>query len=78
MYMVQAIEAQMSSEGYNYGYTDPDTGEGGQAALDAAAGDFSKFNREQQAQIIMHFYVRKFEKTLDATSWEPYGKLVHA
>jgi hypothetical protein len=78
LYMVQAIEAQMSSQGYNYGYTDAATGEGAQDALNAAAGDFSKFNREQQAQIIMHYYVRKFEKSLDFTAWQPYANLVHA
>ena len=78
VYMVQALEAQMSKEGYNYGYADAETGEGAQSALNAANGDFSKFNREQQAQIVMHYYMRKFVKSLDATAWEPYAKLVHA
>lgn len=66
------------SRGVQLRYTDDQTGEGAQAALNAANGDFSKFNREQQAQIIMHYYVRKFVRSLDYTAWEPYAKLVHA
>ena len=42
MYMVQAIEAQMSSEGYNYGYTDADTGEGAQARAGCRGGRFQQ------------------------------------
>jgi hypothetical protein len=78
VYMVQAIESQMGKEKYNYGYTDAQTGEGAQSRLKAAKGDFSQFNREQQAQIVMHYYVRKFVKSLDSTEWEPYARLVHA
>jgi hypothetical protein len=78
--MVEALEAQASSEGYNYGYTDAATGEGAQSALNAAAGNFNVFNREQEAQIIQHYYVRKFEKepALDFAAWQPYADVVHA
>ena len=34
-------------------------GEGGQDELLAADGDFESFNREQQGQILMHYFVRK-------------------
>jgi hypothetical protein len=78
VYMVEALEAQASAEGYNYGYTDSETGEGAQGRLNAAGGDFSVFNREQQAQIIMHYFVRRYEKTLDFTAWQPYANIVHA
>jgi hypothetical protein len=78
IYMVEAIEGQLSAEGYNYGYDDNETGEGGQPELQAAGGNFNSFNREQQAQIIMHYYVRRFVKGLDFTAWQPYANVVHA
>src|SRR5262249_32422736 len=90
VYMVEALEAQLMGQGYNYGYTEDangqDTGEGAQAELQAAGGDFSKFNREQQAQIIMHYYTRKFVPhfdpqhqpvTLDVSAWQPYANQVY-
>jgi hypothetical protein len=84
VYMVEALEAQASSEGYNYGYDNnakgEATGEGAQDELNAAAGDFNHFNREQQAQIIEHYYVRRFQSNpvLDVTAWQPYADIVHA
>jgi len=78
LYMVQALEAQSTPESYNYGYTDATTGAGAEDKLNAANGDFSQFNREQQAQIVMHYYVRKFVSSLDFTAWQPYADLVHA
>ena len=45
VYMVQALEAQASGEGYNYGYSNPQNGEGAQDELVAAAGNFGSFNR---------------------------------
>ena len=71
-------EAQSAPESYNYGYTDATTGAGAEDKLNAANGDFSQFNREQQAQIVMHYYVRKFVSSLDFTAWQPYADLVHA
>lgn len=45
-----------------------------------AAGDFEVFNREQQGQIMEHFYRRSFVESpsLDATEWQPYVDLVRA
>ncbi len=60
-------------------------GAGGDAALNAAAGDFEVFNREMQGQIMMHWFVRTqleirdAAATLivpDATAWDPYQQLV--
>jgi hypothetical protein len=78
VYMVEALEAQASAEGYNYGYTNSENGEGAQDRLNAAAGDFTVFNREQQAQIIMHYFVRRYEQALDYSAWQPYANIVHA
>ena len=78
VYMVQALEAQLSGEGYNYGYTNSTDGEGGQDDLAAAAGDFEHFNREQQAQIVMHYWVRRYKEVIDFAAWQPYANVVHA
>ena len=78
IYMVEAIESQLSSEGYNYGYDDSTTGEGGQPELAAAGGNFNAFNREQQAQIVMHYYTRRYLQNLDYAAWQPYANAVHA
>ena len=82
VYMVQALEAQLIGEGYNYGYTDSVTGEGGQAALVGAGGNLSAFNREQQAQIVMHYWVRRYGQganpPLPYVEWQPYADVVHA
>lgn len=65
----------------------------GGAALDAAGGNFDAFNREQQGQIMMHFFVRNtllgvgtnitdatgaVLETVDVTSWQPYVDAVQA
>jgi len=90
IYMVEALEAQFSKAGYNYGYTDDQagfyTGGGAQQALINAKGNYNAFNREQQAMIIQHFYARKngLPKTNDHpafapqefTEWQPYADLV--
>ncbi|HZZ97066.1 MAG TPA: hypothetical protein VFE19_08625, partial [Jatrophihabitantaceae bacterium] len=57
------------------------TGEGGQDDLAAANGDFTKFNPEQQGQIIMHFFVRKVllnRAAADYAAWVPYDQVVQA
>jgi hypothetical protein len=55
-------------------------GEGGDAVLNAAAGNFEAFNREQQGQIMMHWFVRSQLEirdaantlvTSDSTAWNP-------
>jgi hypothetical protein len=79
-YMAEAIHAQMTDEGYNYGYTNSETGAGAETALQNAGGDLTAFNLEQQAKIMEHFYRRKFEESpaLDTTDWEPYVDYVRA
>lgn len=80
-YMLEALIDQRTDADYNYGYENNDdgetTGKGAQEALKAANGDFSQFNREQQANIIEHYYVRRFEKGLDYSAWEPYAGVVY-
>lgn len=78
LYMLEALVDQRTEQDYNYGYEDASTGEGAQGALEAAKGDFSQFNREQQASIIEHYYVRRYEQDLDCAAWEPYARAVYA
>jgi len=79
IYMVEALEAQMSTAGYNYGFTNSTNGDGAEGALTAAGGNFDAFNREQQAEIIQHYYVRKYETPVhDYAAWQPYADVVHA
>jgi len=60
-------------------------GDGGDAALNAQNGNFEAFNREQQGQIMMHWFVRTqlpitdsagSTVTPDATAWDPYQQVV--
>ncbi len=60
-------------------------GDGGEAALLAAGGNFNAFNREQQGQIVMHWFVRTQLEirnaagalvTPDATARAPYQQFV--
>ena len=83
-YMLEAIHGQMT-DGYNYGYDDDYDGEGAQDELAAAGGDFESFNREQQASIIEHYFVRRFHDperedgtTRDWAAWQPYAQAVFA
>ena len=48
--------------------------------LSAGAGNLDSFNREQQAQIIEHYFVRRFfsNPPLDFAAWEPYAQKVRA
>jgi phage-related protein len=88
-YMSEAIHAQTFGDGYNYGYSDSENGERGEDDLLNAINDnpnldnrevFELFNREQQAQIIMHYYVRRYRTNPSAnyTAWEPFQALVYA
>jgi hypothetical protein len=93
-YMAQALHAQaeFGKDAYNYGFPENRPGrrrgDGAEAALQAANGNFAQFNREQQGQIIEHYYVRRFEDQLPATAkdpatpsyaaWQPYADAVHA
>jgi hypothetical protein len=87
-YMAEAIHAQ-EDEGYNYGYTNVDNGDGGEVKLNEMREThpnlsmkelFERFNREQQAQIVKHYYVRRYENnpSLDYAAWEPYREVVYA
>jgi hypothetical protein len=86
LYMINALEAQLSKAGYNYGFVNGtnggpgwENGQGGEQALNNAKGNFGAFNAEQQAMIIQHYYVRRYVKSppLDFTAWQPYANLVH-
>lgn len=70
LYMVQALEAQLRSGSEAYEYAEQD--------LIAAGGNFSKFNREQQASIIEDYWTRRFASTpaQDVTNWQPYADQV--
>jgi hypothetical protein len=83
IYLIEAIHAQTTPEGYNYGYNEnPEgeaSGEGAQDELRAARGNFESFNREQQGQIVMHYHVRKYERGLveiEWADWQPYIDVV--
>jgi len=82
MYLSEAIHAQVTDpDAYDYGYTDASNGDGAETALENAGGDFEAFNREQQAQIVMHYFVRRFEEERDEEEWEawqPYIDVVRA
>jgi len=88
IYMIEAIHGQMTG-GYNYGYTEDNDGrkygEGAQDDLVAADGDFDHFNREQQAQIVEHYFMRRFfdptkpdGTAREYTEWQPYAQQVFA
>ncbi|MCC7549559.1 MAG: hypothetical protein IT532_17555 [Burkholderiales bacterium] len=74
----QALHAQFLGEGYDYsgaqrGRADPAchaTGEGGQDALRSRS--FLSFNREQQAQIVMHYFVRRVLRGESDEACEPW------
>jgi len=83
VYMIEALEAQLIGQGYNYGYdetTDGSTyGVGAEPKLNAAGGALTSFNVEQQAQIIMHYHARKTAQTpMDISAWQPYANVVFA
>ena len=53
----------------------------GEQALKDAKGNFGKFNREQQGQITMHYFVRKVllnEPPAEYADYEPYINVVRA
>jgi hypothetical protein len=72
IYLAHAVESQWLEEGYNYGYTNGHNGSGGEAELQNAGGDLSAFNPEQQGQIAMHYYVRRYMDSLNYDDWQPY------
>ncbi|MBW3593712.1 MAG: hypothetical protein KY396_08460, partial [Actinobacteria bacterium] len=57
------------------------TGLGAEDELNAAAGNFGAFNREQQGQILMHYFVRRVllnRPASDYAPWQPYVDVVRA
>jgi len=82
IYMVEALEAQMSKAGYNYGFTNDAQGwldgEGAQQALINAKSNYNSFNREQQAMIIQHYWMRRYSENKEYTEWQPYADIVHS
>jgi hypothetical protein len=86
-YMAEALHAQTFGDGYNYGYNNSVNGEGGEDDLERAFDEhqnlsdkevFELFNREQQAMIIEHYYVRRYEEALNYSAWEPFHQIVAA
>ena len=85
-YLWQALHAQFFGEGYDYSGTPRrcvDThacdapGEGAQDAL--RSKPFADFNREQQAQILMHYFVRRFllrQSEACCAPWEAHVRAV--
>ncbi|MGB3800127.1 MAG: hypothetical protein WA952_09960 [Lewinella sp.] len=84
-YMAEAVHAQEWGAGYEYDLN----GNGGADDLQQAFLDhpglsneevFEVFNREQQADIIKHYYERRFESnpSEDVAAWEPFRQVVHS
>lgn len=68
IYMVEALHAQIFGEGYDY--TDQD--------LIDAGGNFNAFNREQQASIIEHYWVKRYGPSpSDYSLYLPYARAVY-
>ncbi|MGF1493707.1 MAG: hypothetical protein ACFBSC_14875 [Microcoleaceae cyanobacterium] len=88
IYAAEAIHAQLKEEltgvsAYNYGFNNRSNGEGGEVSLLNAINNnpllsqkevFEIFNREQQAMIIQHYYVRRYVERrpeADYAAWQP-------
>jgi len=85
--MWQALHAQFIGAGYDYSDLPPvqrppacdALGEGAQHAL--CRRTFADFNREQQAQILMHYFVRRFQlgqPPEQCAPWEAHAQAVRA
>lgn len=85
--MWQALHAQFIGAGYDYSGLPPvqrppacdALGEGAEHALCRRA--FADFNREQQAQILMHYFVRRFQlgqSPEQCAPWEAHAQAVRA
>ena len=72
-YMGEALHAQATT-GYVYGVDNDHTNDGNGAALErarAGGATFESFNREQQGDIVKHYY-RRVTEGRDVTAWQPY------
>jgi hypothetical protein len=74
-------------DAYYYGQNSPGGCNNGNGAEDslmenltAAGGNghqaFSDYEGEEQAEMIEHYYVRRFERNLDYAAWQPYADAV--
>lgn len=57
------------------------SGAGAGPALKAANGNFDAFNREQQAQLVMHYFTRRYLQKLPPSEyedWQPYIDVLQA
>jgi hypothetical protein len=56
-------------------------GEGAKTTLENGSGNLSDYNEEQQGQIVMHYFVRRFllkQPKADYSAWERYALQAHA
>jgi hypothetical protein len=75
LYLAAAVHAQVTSDdAYDYGYDDATNGDGAEQVIEDADGDLSGFNPEQQGQIAMHYWVRRFEEGRDRDEWEHWER----
>jgi hypothetical protein len=76
------VEIEVDYTGTKRKFTEgPLTGKGAEDDLDAANGNFGSFNREQQGQITMHYFVRRVlqkRPPADYAKWQPYINVVQA
>lgn len=77
MYLSEAIHAQIvNDDAYDYGYTNRDNGDGAEAVMATADGNFASFNREEQGQVVMHYYVRRYEEARPEADWADWRKCI--
>jgi PKD repeat protein len=80
-YVMDSIVEQIDQgqAAYNYGYDNAYDGTGGEEELNNSNGNFDDFNVEQQAQIIEHYYVRRYVEGYAPAlyaAWQPYANVV--
>jgi uncharacterized membrane protein YfhO len=81
-YTVESLYAQyiLLVNPYDYGYDNGTNGNGSEEVLRAAGGNLEVFNVEGQAQIIMHYYERRYIEGMNETEyapWQPYVDQVY-
>jgi PKD repeat protein len=80
-YVMDSIAEQIDQgqDAYDYGYDNAYDGSGGEEELNESNGNFDDFNVEQQAQIIEHYYVRRYVEGYDPAlyaAWQQYADIV--
>lgn len=77
MYLSEAIHAHIvNDDAYDYGYANRDNGDGAEVVMATADGKFASFNREEQGQIVMHYYVRRYEEARPEADWADWRKCI--